>query len=276
MRASLETAGLAEKPATQPPQAASLEDRIAYLRTLIQRVPDDEVLAAFRRRLDMSWIYHDNALEGLVYTSQELRAATDDQVSSDPALLPAFSEIRQYKSAIALVREIAARKKLVLDLEVVKVVYAELAPDEAEGRGPPKYRRDMPLHRLYFHEIAPPDKIGYRMRQLIEWVNAPETKRSMHPIRLAAKMHHRLLQIFPFPKHSGKVARLLMNVLLLHAGFPPAIIHSTERQRYYESLKAGGNSVATLAQEALESSVESAIRYFEDSLTSTGLARITP
>ena len=28
-----------------------------------------------------------------------------------------------------------------------------------------------------------------------------------------------------------------MNLLLLRSGYPPAIIHSTERQRYYEALK---------------------------------------
>ncbi|MCC7541030.1 MAG: Fic family protein [Deltaproteobacteria bacterium] len=276
MRGTAEATSLAEKPTTQPPQAVPLEERIAHVRNLIRRIGDDEVLSSFRRRFDMSWIYHDNALEGVVFSGQELRAATDEQVVSDPALLPAFSEIRQHKTAIDLVREMATRKRLVVDLEVIKQIYAELAPEESEGRGPPKYRKDMPLHRLYFHEISPPDKIAYRMRQLMEWVNAPETKRSMHPIRLAAKTHHRILQIFPFPRHSGKVARLLMNLLLLRAGFPPAIIHSTERQRYYETLKSGGNQVATLVQEALESSIESAARYFEDALTASGPARITP
>lgn len=259
------TAAEQKKP-TQPPAGIPIEERIQHLRALIRRVPDDDPLVSFRRNLDMSWVYHDSALEGVVYSVQELRAAIDEQVSSDPALLPAFSEIRQHKAAVQRVRELAEKKRLAIDLEVIKTLYAELAPDEVEGRGPPKYRKDMPLHRLYFHEISPPDKIAYRMRQLIDWVNAPETRRSTHPIRLAAKSHHRLLQIFPFPKHSGKVARLMMNLLLMRAGFPPAIIHSTERQRYYEALKAGGNPVAGLVQEALESSIESAIRYFEDAV----------
>ncbi|MFW6050468.1 MAG: Fic family protein, partial [Myxococcota bacterium] len=139
-----------------------------------------------------------------------------------------------------------------------------LAPEELEGKSGPRYRKDTPLHRLYFHEIAPPEKISYRMRQLVQWMNAAETKRSTHAVRLAAKAHYQLLHIYPFPKHSGKVARLLMNLILLRNGYPPAIIHATERQRYYEALKSSENAAASIVHEALVSSVESAIRFFED------------
>ena len=76
------------------------------------------------------------------------------------------------------------------------------------------YRKDIPIHRTYFHEIAQPNKISYRMRQLVQWLDSEETRRTMHPVRMAAKAHSNLLHIFPFPKHSGKVARLLMNLLM--------------------------------------------------------------
>jgi tyrosine-protein phosphatase YwqE len=56
-----------------------------------------------------------------------------------------------------------------------------------------------------------------------------------------------------------------MNLILMRAGYPPVIVHATERQRYYEALKASENHVATLVNEALVASVESAIRYFEES-----------
>lgn len=240
----------------------NLEDRVALLNALIREAPK-EVVTVYQDRLDMSWIYHDSALEGVVYGMDELHAALTSQGVSDSALIPVFDEIRQYKSAIDILREMAEKKRFSITLDTIKRIYAALAPEEAEGKGPPKYRKDMPLHRLYFHDIAPPDKISYRMRQFIQWVNAAETKRSTHPVRLAAKAHYQLLHIYPFPKHSGKVARLVMNLILLHHNYPPAVLHSTERQRYYEALKASDNAAATLVHEALVSSVESAIRYFE-------------
>ena len=45
----------------------------------------------------------------------------------------------------------------------------------------------------------------------------------MHPIKRAAKAHFGLVTISPWPRHSGKVSRLLMNAILIHGGlFPPS------------------------------------------------------
>jgi Fic family protein len=224
---------------------------------------DQAAIATYNRALDLSWIYHDSALEGVVYSMDELRAALDNQVASDSTLMPVFDEIRQNKAAIDLVRELVDKKRLSLSLEVIKKLYATLAPEEVEGKSPPKYRKDMPVHRTYFHDIAPPEKISYKMRQLVTWMNAGETKRSTHTLRLAAKAHYQLLHIYPFPKHSGKVARLLMNLILLRGGYPPAVIHATERQRYYDALKTSDNATARVVTEALVASMDSAIRFFE-------------
>ena len=151
-------------------------------------------------------------------------------------------EIRQNKAAVDLVREMATRKKLKIDLDTLKDLYVCLAPEEVEGKKPPAYRKDMPVHRLYFHEIAPPDKISYKLRQFTQWVNAAETKRTTHPVRLAAKAHYHLLHIYPFPKHSGKVARLVMNLILLSNGYPPAIIHAPAFQRELHDMQSGRSS----------------------------------
>ncbi len=121
----------------------------------------------------------------------------------------------------------------------------------------------MPLHRLYFHDISPPEKISYRMRQLVTWMNAAETKRATHAVRLASKSHYTLLHIYPFPRQSGKVARLVMNLILLRQGYPPVVIHATQRQRYYETLKQSDDAVSTLVNKALATSIESGIAFFE-------------
>src|SRR4051812_22060804 len=91
--------------------ADPIEERITRFHELVSRA-DPEVLGKFNQRFDMSWIYHDSALEGVVYTEEELRAAIDQQAVSDPALLPAYDEIRQHKAAIDLVRDMAGKKKV--------------------------------------------------------------------------------------------------------------------------------------------------------------------
>jgi Fic family protein len=66
---------------------------------------------------------------------------------------------------------------------------------------------------------------------------------------------------------SGKVARLLMNYILIAAGFPPAIVHSTERQRYYEALKGSPLSIVHMVQEALENSIASIEKFLDERAT---------
>jgi Fic family protein len=243
----------------------SLEERVTRLQEVTGKAPA-ELLQEFNERLDMSWIYHDSALEGVVYGFEELQAAIDEQVVSDTSLIPVYDEIRNHKAAIDLIRELSQKKRLTLSLDLIKKIYVTLVPEEGEGKGAPKYRKDMPLHRLYFHEIAQPEKISYQMRQIVQWINAADTKRSTHTVRLAAKAHYKLLRIYPFRKHSGKVARLVMNLILLRQDYPPAIIHATERQRYYDALKTSEDATAKLVTEALGASVESTVRFFEEQL----------
>jgi Fic family protein len=243
----------------------TIEEKVQRLRELEQKASSEQ-RAAFDHRVVMSWIHHDNALEGVIYEPNELMAAMGDQVVSDAVLIPVFDEIRQYKAAIDLVRQQATQKKPEVTLDTIKDIYYILAPEEAEGKAPPKYRKDMPLHRVYFHEIATPDKIPPKMRTLLQWLASDDVPRTVHPTRIAARVHYQLLHIFPFPKHNGKVARLLMNMILLREGYPPAILHSTDRQRYYDALKTSSDALAGLINEALDNGVESATRYWHREL----------
>ncbi|HEX2677400.1 MAG TPA: Fic family protein [Polyangiales bacterium] len=194
-----------------------------------------------------------------MYEATELAAALNNQPASDSALIPVYDEIRQFKAGIDLIRKLAPDRKVLVDMELIKQLYVTLAPDEPEA----KYRKDMPLHRLYFHEIATPDKIPAKLKQLVQWLEDDDTLRTTHITRIASRAHYMFLQVYPFPKHSGKVARLMMNLMLLREGYPPAILHSTDRQRYYEALRVSADATSNIVQEALENSLHSTIRYFQ-------------
>jgi hypothetical protein len=270
-RSVLAVPGLAARWAIEPggraqqQQAQQLEERLAELNRLGALVPE-KVRNDLRSKLELSWIHHDSALEGVVYQIPELMAALRGEAPPEAALVPTFDEIRQNKAAIDLIRDLAGKGKVKIDLDLLRDLYACLAPDEMEGKKQPVYRKDMPVHRLYFHEIVTPDKIIPRLKTLVQWANAADTRRSTHVSRLAAKIHFQLLQIYPFPKHSGRIARLAMNLVLLNAGYPPAVIHSTERQRYYDALKTNDHMLASVVREALLSSLESGIRFYQQAL----------
>jgi Fic family protein len=264
--ASRSSAKKKEKPAAPEaaPKAQSIEERTAYLEEKLKGAPGD-VQAKYRDDLDMSWVAHDSALEGVVYTLPELRAAigaTDAGIAFDSSMQPVVEEIRRHREALNFIREYAIKRRQPITVDVVKRIYLVLHPEEGDVKTV-KYRKDIPQHRLYFHEYAPPDKIAYKLRQIIDWVNDPETRRTRTPVRLAARAHYDLLRVFPFASDSGKVARLLMNLLLLRSGYPPAIIHSTERQRYYEALKGSSATMHGIVQDAIDNSLASIEKLLE-------------
>jgi Fic family protein len=253
------------------PKFYSLDARVETLRELRMRA-NHAVVAEFDDKLDQSWIYHDNALEGIVLSYSELKAAIDKKIISDVSLIPTYEEIKNHKAAIDLVRQTARawaaerveKKKKVknqITIETMRAIHSVLTPEEKIKGNP--YRKDNPLHRLYFHEIAQPDKIALRMKKLVEWLDEEETA-LMHPVERAARVQLKFMSIFPWPKNSGKVARLLTNLMLLRDGYPPCIVHSIERQRYYESLRNENAGIVPLVVESLENGVDTAIRFFEE------------
>src|SRR5262249_41752077 len=207
---------------TDAPKPMSVEELTAFLEARLKKA-DQSFQAMYRENLDMSWIYHDSALEGVVYTFQELKTAIDPTatVVADSSMQPVCEEIRRHREALDYIRDYAVKKRLPINLDIVKKIYLILHPEEGDVKTV-RYRKDIRQRRLYFHECAPPDKITYKVRQVVDWLNDPETRRTRSPIRLAARAHYDLLRVFPFPTDSGKVARLLMNLLLLRGGYPPA------------------------------------------------------
>jgi Fic family protein len=241
-----------------PKKAPSVEERTALLEGRLKAAPA-EVQAKYRDDLDISWVAHDSALEGVVYTLAELRTAigtVESNVAFDSSAQPVVEEIRRHREALNFIRDLATKRRQPVTVDVVKSIYCVLHPEEGDVKTV-KYRKDIPQHRLYFHEYTPPDKIAYKLRQIIDWVNDPETRGTRPPVRLAARAHYDILRIFPFTSDSGKVARLVMNLLLLRSGCPPAIIHSTERQRYYEALKGSSATMLAIVQDAIENSLAS-------------------
>lgn len=234
-----------------------MEDLADRLRT------DPELAQDFLSKYELSWLYHENALEGVVYSGQELATALDGAPVADATFVSALQQIRNHKVALDLVREEALAKKPKLNLTVVKRLYETLGQG-IDGRSEAEFRRDMPLHRAYFHDIAQPAKIPPLLQKLLDACETSDFKNA-HPIQQAARLHHGFMLVFPFTENSGRVARLLANLILFHAGYRvPVIIHATDRQRYYESLRLPEGILRDLTIEALDNGLAQAEKLFAE------------
>jgi Fic family protein len=245
---------------------SSLEERAAHVRQRLAKAPVD-VQEQYARLLDMSWIYHDSVLEGVVYTQLELKAAfdpADPDVTSQATesnIQPICDEIRRHRAALEFARQWAKRDDIVT-VELIREIYHLFRPDDGDSKTA-KYRKDIPQHRLYFHEYAAPEKIPAKVKAVVDWLNDPETRRTRSPLRIASRGHYDLLRVFPFQHDSGKVSRLLLNMLLLRAGYPPAIVDSRERQRYYDALKGSSASMSQIIQDSISNGLASVERFLD-------------
>jgi Fic family protein len=247
----------------------SIEERWARIEARLAKA-DNEFRQNFQESFDMSWIFHDSALEGTVYTFHELKTAIDPNITvvPDSSLQPICEEIRRHREAIAYIRDYASKKRQPINLDTLKKIYLILHPEEGDIKTV-KYRKDIPQHRLYFHEYAQPDKIPAKVKQVMDWLAEPDTKRNRSAVRIAARAHYDLVRCFPFQTDSGKASRLFMNLLLLRAGYPPAIVHHTERQRYYEALKGSAATMNSIVQESIDNAVASAEKVLDEYETKT-------
>jgi Fic family protein len=262
----------------------SIEEKTKRLRdVLATRRPE---VQDFLDKFEMSWVYHDSALEGTVYTSQELAAALHPgAVAAEASLLPIVWEIRNHKAGLDFIRDESktAKKNAALTMTFVKRVHdlvtgntpeAQVARAQAERRERSEkelakerekqgFRKDMPLHRTYFHEISQPAKIQPQLEKLIDWTASAEF-RELHPIMQACRVQHSFIQIFPFTENSGKVGRMLTNYLLLRNGLFPVVVVSVDRQKYYDAFRSSPNAFAGLLMDAMENSLDNGVKYFRD------------
>ena len=239
----------------------ALEIRAELVRRKMMRATGEQV-AALWRQLDLSLIYHDWALEGQVVTPKELEMAFDARDIFDTSSLPLVQSIRAHQEALDLSRATSQQPKLNFDLALFRQFHQKFTAKPDVGKGN-IYRKEIPLHRTYFHEIAEPSHIETEMKKLVQWLNNPVVERDLenHPVIFVTKVHQRFMSIVPFVDTSGKVGRTLMNMVLMHHGYLPAVIHATERQHYYESLRAGRPGLSELIIASLNSSLDAADRF---------------
>ena len=91
-------------------------------------------------------------------------------------------------------------------------------------------------------------EIPMALRQLLADATAWIELQSYPPDEIAVRLHHRLVQIHPFPNGNGRHTRLMADLLVMQLGqdrFTWGSAHlqhaSDMRRRYIDALKAAGN-----------------------------------
>jgi Fic family protein len=240
-------------------QYLDLDDRTEDVRELMRERPRET--QEFLEKYELSWVYHECALEGMVLTHAELRQALEPNPGMvDSSMVHAFTEVRNQQNAMEFIKHEAKSKYVRYNLSLVKKLY-EILYAGLPNRTPVAFRRDMPLHRVYFHDIVQPVQIQPALEQLFDFMQSEEFLR-MHPFKQATHSHHRFMEIFPFSDLSGKVGRMMMNLILIRAGYMPLVIHSMDRQEYYEALRLNATQFGKQMMESMDNALDNAYKFF--------------
>ena len=109
----------------------------------------------FQQMYDISWIYHENGLEGVVLSYPEIKSAVDNKIISDVSLLPTYRDIKNQKYCIDVMRDKALQKRFALSVPLLKELHGRLVAREKDAG---VYRKDIPIHRTYFTRSWPPTR----------------------------------------------------------------------------------------------------------------------
>ena len=95
--------------------------------------------------------------------------------------------------------------------------------------------------RISGANFVPPNarKVSTYIDSLVDYINT--NPQGLNPIELATVFHHKFVWIHPFFDGNGRTVRLVMNLLLMRHGFPPAIILTNDRAKYYTALNQANN-----------------------------------
>ena len=188
-------------------------------------------LAALDAWYDVELTYTSNALEGNTLTRSETAIVLEKGFTVSGKPLKDHLEAQGHQEALLYVRQLAGNGEPLREMDIRnlhRLVLQRIDPEEA-GRYSTRQRliSGSPL-------ILPsPAEISARMGAFAAFIASASIT-----AETAFDAHEGLVTVHPFSDGNGRTARLLMNLLLLRAGFPPVVIRPQDRLQYHDSLAA--------------------------------------
>ncbi|MFA5831516.1 MAG: Fic family protein [Candidatus Paceibacterota bacterium] len=187
--------------------------------------------------------YNSNAIEGNTLTLKETFLVISEGITIKGKPLKDHLEAKDHYEALQYLYELIENEKRHTFSEMMVRNFQKLVVKETDPEWAGKYRTSNVV--ITGSDHTPPDasEVPMLMREAVEWIG--KNKDKIHPIELAAILHHKITHIHPFFDGNGRTARLVMDIVLLQAGYPLVVILKNDRKKYYESLdKADKGDIA--------------------------------
>ena len=190
------------------------------------------IVKKLNEQFAVEWTYNSNAIEGNTLSLNETEIVLNTGVTIGGKTVNEHLEAINHKEGIQYIESLIS-KSTELTEDAIRELHRLILKgiDDLEAG---VYRRHNV--RIVGARIIPPQAIKVKalMSELLTWYYE-----HIHilPIPvLAAQFHYRFVCIHPFIDGNGRVARLLMNLILMKHGFPSTVILKVDRKRYYRVL----------------------------------------
>ncbi|MDQ2805537.1 MAG: Fic family protein [Chloroflexota bacterium] len=241
---------------------AALAARVAGAEALQAHLAAAEAFvagAAVTAALQAAFIYHSARMQGNSMSAAEVATVRARGTVAGKSANE-HQDIRNLDLSLSYVETLAGGE-MPLTERLVRVLHALVMRDltgEADASG--SYRSSDLAHLSY--PVPPAVDVVAAMGGFGRWLTLkPESAEYLaSPILRATYAHTRLLTIHPFINGNGRTGRLLLNLLLLRAGFPPVALDSAAYPAYLHSLDAAGRDgdltpILSLVLDAVERSL---------------------
>jgi Fic family protein len=192
---------------------------------------DTHMLKQVREYFRIGMTYSSNALEGNSLTETETKVVIEDGITIGGKPVRDHLEALGHSEAYDLLFRLAKNQEITEAnvKELHRLFYYRI---DAKQAG--KYRKRRVIITGTDFIPPAPEKILDLMSAFVERI--PDQRAKRHPVEFAAIIHRELVTIHPFIDGNGRAARLLMNLALLQAGYPVAIIPPVLRRDYLDTL----------------------------------------
>jgi Fic family protein len=213
----------------------------------LRPIPEDRI-NKLNQKLRLDWNYHSNSIEGNTLSASETRAFILHGITAKGKPFRDYVEMCGHNEALKKLESIVQHDLIITEnliKEYHKIILAEPFDGEAEinpgeYKKEPNYLYSVTGERIDF---ASPSDVPRLMNELVNWLNnhidPPKRKKrkyDLHPLVIAAGFHVQFIKIHPFGDGNGRMARILMNLILMLCGYVPAIVRLEQRENYYSAL----------------------------------------
>lgn len=210
-------------------------DRLTAKQTQIARARPlpDETLRSLLDDFLIRYAHETTAIEGNTLTLHETQVVLERGITVAGKTLREHLEVVNVRDAWEWLNHLVRNQRPVTEEAILKL--HEILMKGILGEEAGMYRRQPVFIRGSRH--VPPNwvKVPDLMAKFV--VRVQQRPKDEHPIRFAAQAHIDLAAIHPFVDGNGRVCRMLVNILLMKDGYPPALYTQTNRAAYLKALE---------------------------------------